>query len=98
MSTQRRSGSGGTRPPLPPRPSSSHAAAPTANGNAAPAPAQAARADSGASPAAAAAASGGIPQTMDISQLMNLLSGGNPAGAGGAAQTQAITAASAVRD
>lgn len=43
--------------------------------------------------------SAGLPQTMDISQLMSLLSGGGAAAAGGAGagvQSQAVTTTAAV--
>ena len=99
----------GTRPPLPPRSSPSQ---PTANGTAAgagdtqPQQQQGRGAGDGAGATAAPpAANGGggsgvLPQTMDISQLMSLLSGGGPAAAGGAgtagSQSQAVTTTAAV--
>ena len=94
----------GTRPPLPPRPSPSQSKPPMANGTAATAAAngaqQPARAagDTGTAvaPPAANGGSGGLPQTMDISQLMSLLSGGGSAGGAGS-QSQAVTTAAVVR-
>ncbi len=101
----------GTRPPLPPRPSPGQSAKPTANGSVAGAgetqPLQQGR---GASEgggtvtvlptAANGGGSGGLPQTMDISQLMSLLSGGGAAaaaaGAGAGSQSQAVTTTAAV--